>query len=179
MKKDMLRAQEADMEKCMAECTLVNSTCPEPKKLQQLQSYDERMETARLPKNAKNAQWREVLSEVPPVSDQDFTRCEHAAERFVKLLFAIAHKPTKVRFDTVDPKTGKKLGSDDVAQLQTDLKGGSAPTPSADAGSGQVDKKAFRELYREKLASSLRTGPKGEIIEDQQEAQRGGTTPKW
>ena len=179
--KAKLRQQE-DINLCMAECTLVQTACPSEKKLLQLEHYDERLATAKLPKNANDGKWREVLSEVPPVSDQDYTKCEHAAERFVQMLFVLAHKPTKVRFDLVDPKTGKKLGSNDVEKMTKNLQSGDEVAIRADAMNQSVDKKAFTEMYNKKVANSLRSShaqAQAPEAKDESAEAGSGTTPRW
>lgn len=101
---------------------------------------------------------------LPPWQDdersvQALSRCENAAARFSKVLFAIAQKPSKVSFESVDPKTGKRMVGD-LDALDKDA-GSSNPPETAEAdrsatGKKQMDKQAIHDEILRRWSTSRR-----------------------
>mmetsp|Transcript_70011 Transcript_70011/g.81633 ORF Transcript_70011/g.81633 Transcript_70011/m.81633 type:complete len:252 (+) Transcript_70011:50-805(+) len=191
--------RKEDAEKCEAACRLVQRGCPTVEKLQAYDAYYESMRQSR----------SSTAAGVPPPSlptIQEVSRCEHAAERFASVLFAISQKPTKVHFDSVNPKTGEMMreGADEEASSADGAVAGDASKVAAAAraaGKKPMDKAAIQDEILKRWSTSrrerinmeelgvIRTGEetmalKQQMARDQQMADRktaeeSGTVPKW
>lgn len=123
-----------DMDLCMSACTALPRSCPSVERLRAFEALDGT--TPHPPTEAKQVEpksssgvlglFRKSKSEsaapVVPLelpTTQELSRCGNAAEKFSRVLFAIAQKPSKVHFDNINPKTGEKAAEMDevVAEL--------------------------------------------------------------
>ncbi|KPI83649.1 putative ribosomal P protein AGP2beta-1 [Leptomonas seymouri] len=77
-----------DLGMCESRCQYVQTSCPSKEKVQE---YEEAL--------AATSQHGKKLKTSSSVL-QEASRCEHAVERFSNMLFALAHKPSKVAFST-------------------------------------------------------------------------------
>ncbi|CUG91088.1 ribosomal P protein AGP2beta-1, putative [Bodo saltans] len=116
-----------DLELCTTACTAVPRSCPSVEQIRAFErgqfhgaTQPESKDTAGSQKSGgvlglfrRNSKNEPIAPEpvVPLVAptNQELGRCENAAERFSRVLFAIAQKPSKVHFDNVNPKTGVKM----------------------------------------------------------------------
>ncbi|KAG5498877.1 hypothetical protein JKF63_03166 [Porcisia hertigi] len=82
-----------DLDICESRCRYMQSICPSENKVRQ---YEEALATAS-PTTKKRA--------LPdPTILQEASRCQHAVELFSNILFALAHKPSKISFGVSDPR---------------------------------------------------------------------------
>jgi CelD/BcsL family acetyltransferase involved in cellulose biosynthesis len=95
---------------------------------------------------------------VAPTS-QELTRCGNAAERFSRVLFAIAQKPSKIHFDNVNPKTGAKMA--EIQELVEELDGVANPSAAAAVAATNVSKE---------VAAATASSPAGKKPLDKQTA---------
>ncbi|KAG5472595.1 hypothetical protein LSCM1_04001 [Leishmania martiniquensis] len=88
-----------DLGLCESRCKYMHDVCPSQAKVQK---YEEALAAA-APKARKST---------PPSASvlQEASRCEHAVEAFSSVLFALAHKPSKVSFPTKGPQEGTTYG---------------------------------------------------------------------
>ncbi|GET90988.1 ribosomal P protein AGP2beta-1, putative [Leishmania tarentolae] len=98
-----------DMDLCESRCRYMQTTCPSQERVQQ---YEQALAAAFL-KSKKGT---------PPAASvlQEASRCEHAVEVFSNVLFALAHKPSKVSFPTKDLKTAGTTGAESPAGAPTE-----------------------------------------------------------
>lgn len=89
------RSEDLDM--CEKRCQYMQTVCPSKEKVQE---YEKVLDVA-LQRGKK--------AKADPSFLQEASRCEHAVEMFSNVLFALAHKPSKVVFVTTkDPHTGEE-----------------------------------------------------------------------
>lgn len=194
--------RKEDTEKCESACRLVQRGCPT---VERLKAFDDNQESLRSRRSAPSSSVASMESSNLPTI-QEMSRCEHAAERFASVLFAISQKPTKVHFESVNPKTGEvmKEGADDDASSPGGAVGGDASKVAAAAlaaGKKPFDKAAIQDEILKRWSTSrrerinmeelgvIRTGEetmalKQQMAKEQQLAERkaaeeSGTVPKW
>lgn len=159
-----LERKAQEMRQCMEVCSLVKSSCPDTKVVEQHEAYEERLFAAR---SSKKMETRAVVNEKPVIDAQQLSRCEHAVEILVKTFFSMAHKPTKVHFDIVDPKTGQKMGGNDTGDSKiSELKFYN------DMSRRLSQRPASLEMSDEKV-------PAQEMVTPLTDSRAAGTTPKW
>lgn len=98
-----------DLDLCESRCRYMQTTCPSQDKVQQ---YEQALAAASLKPKKSTPPNPSVL--------QDASRCEHAVEVFSNVLFALAHKPSKVSFPTKDLKTGGNTDAESHAGAPTE-----------------------------------------------------------
>ncbi|CBZ29054.1 putative ribosomal P protein AGP2beta-1 [Leishmania mexicana MHOM/GT/2001/U1103] len=159
-----------DLDLCESRCRYMQATCPSQDKVQQ---YEQALAAASLKPKKSTPLNTSVL--------QEASRCEHAVEVFSNVLFALAHKPSKVSFPTKDLKTG---GTTDAEAH------GGAPTEAhrkvlEGAKSTDTDiSRRWRKLRQERLDSKvhdLAASTGSSSVPDTAATSPGssGTTPKW
>ncbi|AIO00592.1 ribosomal P protein AGP2beta-1, putative [Leishmania panamensis] len=102
-----------DLDLCESRCHNVQAVCPSNDKVRE---YEQALAAASLkPKN---------ITPPNPSLLQAASRCQHAVEVFSNVLFALAHKPSKVSFPIKDPAKGEGKGSEphDGAPTETHRK---------------------------------------------------------
>ena len=87
---------------CVESCEQVSRSCPNSEEIHQYLEYHKQGA-------AKNGDSKSRMDFDALPSAAEIMRCESVAERFARTLFAVAHLPTKVSFDAVNPKTGERL----------------------------------------------------------------------
>ncbi|KPA83542.1 putative ribosomal P protein AGP2beta-1 [Leptomonas pyrrhocoris] len=162
------RSEDLDM--CESRCQYMRTTCPSGEKVLEYENV-----LATTSHHAKKVK-------PDPAVLQEASRCEHAVEMFSNVLFALAHKPSKVAFSTTrDPRSGAE---------KYDKTHDGAPTEAHRKvleGAKNIDEEILRRwskarndrLQMEKqgiLRSPEDTGP-GAAPSTPPESS--GTTPKW
>jgi hypothetical protein len=214
-----------DYDTCFDACNLLNRSCPAVSRVEQYDLHQEQSEALRnnhtaasptkpqeVAKPAKRGWFGFGKSSgeepVKPIdvaqlpSAQEVARCENAAERFAKILFAIAHKPSKVHFDAINPKTGEKMEGDKTAVVQAPepVSGKvhpNEPSPPPGRNEGKrADSKALNDEILRRWSTSrrerrnmeelgvIRTNEETQQIKQELQKQKSmelssGTMPKW
>eukprot|EP00758_Cryptobia_borreli_P003928 Tbor_TRINITY_DN4069_c0_g1::TRINITY_DN4069_c0_g1_i1::g.11763::m.11763 len=112
--------QKVEFEKCMTACQAVSRWCPKPSYVRTYMG--EEPKTVEKPSGSKRPWWKlgfggsgdkasssshnNIDSSSNVVTESEMGICINKVEDFTKMLFLLAHKPTKVMFQTYDPKTG-------------------------------------------------------------------------
>lgn len=167
------RRQE-EYEMCTSRCQLVRSSCPEVDKLKKYESIDE--------KALKRVPYPDGIPSL-----QELSRCEHAVEDFSRVLFALAHKPSKVVFETSEVgvekegRLGGGKGSPPTEVHEKVLKGANVDDEILRRWST-----ARKERLQMEELGVLRTGEeaaelKRRLLTVQKDAvaDGSGTVPKW
>ncbi|ORC90679.1 putative ribosomal P protein AGP2beta-1 [Trypanosoma theileri] len=174
-KEYMTVAQERrkeDYNLCEVHCQRVASVCPISSDIDRFYALGYK----------KVAQLND-LNGLPSI--QQMSRCERAAFDFSNVLFSLAHKPSKVVFETVDPKTGVKTEDREDGEPsevhKKVLAGGSVKDEIlrrwSTARRGREDMEELGVLRSIKDSSIFK-----EELERQKEEEAiksRGTTPKW
>ncbi|RNF10795.1 ribosomal P protein AGP2beta-1 [Trypanosoma conorhini] len=85
---------------CESYCRRVASVCPTPTAIERFEAL-----------GYKEAARRSAAEDGLPTVQQ-MSRCENAVAEFSRVLFLLAHKPSKVAFEDVDPKTGANMSEE-------------------------------------------------------------------
>ncbi|RNC38102.1 ribosomal P protein AGP2beta-1 [Trypanosoma cruzi] len=166
------RRQE-DCELCERYCHRVSSVCPDSKDIEHFEALGYK-EVAR----------RTSLDGLPTV--QQMSRCENAVSEFSRVLFSLAHKPSKVAFEDVDPKSGLKKseegGDGEPTELHKKvLSGGSIDDAIlqrwSTARKGRAEMEEMGVLRSAEETASLRQELGRQRSEEYIKTR--GTTPKW
>lgn len=203
--KEYLEIAEArrteDSRLCVDACQLLPRSCPSVERLIAHEKYEDER-AVYLQEKKKNPRTRML----PPVAPEELpsvyemSRCENAAERFSKVLFAISHKPSKVHFDSVNPKTGEKM-EDDTDVIDPALAAATAGASTAKKSTNTMDKNAINDEILKRWSTSrrermnmeelgvIRTGEETQKLkeemmkkkaqEEKDKLMGSGTLPKW
>ncbi|AYU81178.1 ribosomal P protein AGP2beta-1, putative [Leishmania donovani] len=159
-----------DLDLCESRCRYMQATCPSQDRVQQ---YEEALAAASLKPKKRTPPNSSVL--------QDASRCEHAVEVFSNVLFALAHKPSKVSFPTKDLKAGGTNDAESHAEAPTEAH------RKVLEGSKSMDNDIWRrwsKLRQERIGSNaqdITSSTGSSSLPDTAAASAGssGTTPKW
>ncbi|CCD12021.1 unnamed protein product [Trypanosoma congolense IL3000] len=165
--------QREDLTLCQSHCARVASVCPAPEALERFEAVGHR-----------TAVEKPVADGLPTL--QQVSRCEHALMDFTQVLFSLAHKPSKIVFEKLNPKTGERL-DDEVS-------GGAAAGSEKSVLSGR----SFDETILNRWSSSKREHEEMEKLGivrspadaaslkrklerqgEEQSTEKKGTTPRW
>ena len=155
--------QKDEMDKCMVGCNRVHTQCPPAREVRLFQGESVDGEEA----PTKGPWWKFGLGGSKPVSsstavvtDQGISICENSAAEFAQVLFMLAHKPTKISFSSMDPKSGD--------------------TYDPETGSWATNAKTvdYDRVIKDRWNTAVQGGGKAEAP-PQPETQGSGTVPKW
>ncbi|RNF02367.1 ribosomal P protein AGP2beta-1 [Trypanosoma rangeli] len=157
---------------CERYCHRVASVCPAPTDIERFEAL-----------GYKEVTQRSALEGLPTV--QQMSRCENAASEFSRVLFSLAHKPSKVSFDNVDPKTGAKVteeGEGEATEVHKKvLSGGSIDDAIlkrwSTARRGRADMEELGVIRSAEETARLKHERDRELVVESSNAR--GTTPRW
>lgn len=214
--------RKEDMDTCVDACKIIPRSCPSVERLRLLEKTQEttaanasKTSTAGLlsrwtgsDKKKDGAPHQQALDALDVPTIHELSRCEHAAERFVGILFAISQKPSKIHFDNVNPKTGEKMsdgdadtGGSEALNVAQQMEANSKLQLSAPGKKPAADSKVVNEEIMRRWSAARRerlnmeglgiirstedaNALKQQITREEQqqkaaEAQASGTVPKW
>ena len=85
--------------------------------------------------------------------------CENTSAEFAQVLFMLAHKPTKVSFNSIDPKSGDSFDPE---------------TGAWTASKTNID---YDKVIKDKWNTAVHANAETRVVEA--ETQGSGTVPKW
>ncbi|CBH12016.1 ribosomal P protein AGP2beta-1, putative [Trypanosoma brucei gambiense DAL972] len=157
-----------DFELCHSRCLRVTSVCPSPTALEWFESLGYRRVAEMSPTDG-----------IPTI--QQVSRCEYALTDFTNVLFSLAHKPSKVMFDKVNPKTGERLDRE-VGGESSDIKKpvlGAGSIDEAILNRWSSPKRGRRDMEDLGLIRSPHDSTQFKRELERQDMKVGGTTPRW
>ncbi|KEG14381.1 ribosomal P protein AGP2beta-1 [Trypanosoma grayi] len=164
--------RKEDYNLCERHCLRVASVCPTPSSIENFNAIG----------HNKVAQLSR-MDGLPTI--QQMSRCEHAVFDFSKVLFSLAHKPSKVVFENIDPKTGVKASEEPDGE-PTEVHKKVLSGWSVDEAILRRWSTARRERTEMEGLGVLRSAEETSIFKEELERQKAeeavkarATTPKW